>query len=393
MHEAFITQYFLKKNESIEKMEQQENLLVITIVRKTVRTFRKVAQLKMTLLTQFPSSIPIKLTSYKLSANTRRKLNETNEVIQQWLQQGFIVREIRYHRDGISVKEDHYRIGPAYIKVQQLEQQRLVAQEQQQMKELQYKAQQLELSESFQYAIEWDALPEKWSAKKRIKYIEFCLAFYALSQRKELFDFKEIGATLHDAIGGSKQFDLERKEFLAQLEHSGIDPTLYGLVSMGKIVPIFFTGNLQNDFVTYKIGAVHATTDNAVLVAPFSTTNTTLWLVENRAILTRMATEVAFLQQSNSCIICLDGQIRSAHKRLIEQLLQSSIKQTIIWTDTDSAGKTIAKNAAALIDGPVKIIGRDFKLYHSSASFEAQVQEAHEQEQQLGGVTQWMKWI
>lgn len=160
MHEAFIiTQYFLKKNESVEKIEHQENLLVIIIVRKTVRTFHKVAQLKMTVLTQFPSSIPIKLIPYKLTANTKRKLNETNEVIQQWLQQGFIVREIRYHQDGVSVREDHYRIGPAYIEVQQIEQQQLIAQGQQ-MKELQDKAQRLALLEIFQNVIEWDALSE-----------------------------------------------------------------------------------------------------------------------------------------------------------------------------------------------------------------------------------------
>lgn len=51
--------------------------------------------------------------------------------------------------------------------------------------------------------------------EKRMKYIEFCLAFYALSLQKELFDFKEIGATLHDKIGGSKVFDQQREVFSA----------------------------------------------------------------------------------------------------------------------------------------------------------------------------------
>lgn len=374
MNEAFIQAYFLKKDETIERVEQQEQLFVATIVKKTKRTFRKVAHLKLTMNTEFTSPLPKKLASYKFTPNAKRKLLETNETIQQWLQQGWIVHEIRYHIDGISVKEDYFRIGPAYIEAQQ-------------------KSEQLALPELFQKAIEWNMLPEQWTMKKRMKYIEFCLAFYALSLQKELFDFKEIGAALHDTIGGSKVFDQEREAFLAQLEQRGIDPTLYGLVSIGKIVPIYFTGNVHNSVATYSIGAVHGTTDNAVLTSPFTTTNTTLWLVENRAILTRLAVETEFLRQTNSCIVCLDGQIRSAHKQFIEQLLQSAIKQTSIWTDTDSAGITIAKYAAALVKGTVKIVGGDYELYHSIESFTAQVHEAHEQEQQLGGVEQWIKWM
>lgn len=395
MIQEFIQTNFLKKEESIEKIEQQDNLFLVTVVRKTSRTLRKVAQLKITMLSQFPSPMPKKLAIYKMTPNTKRKLNETNETIYEWLQQGWIVREIRYHIDGISVKDDYYRIGPATVQSLQLEQQKLLAQEQRHMEQLQTKAKQLKLPALFEEAIEWQTLPEKWTVKKRLKYIQFCLAFYELSQQKDLFDFKEIGATWKDAIGGSKVFDLERESFLQQLEQSSIDPSIYGLVSMGKIVPIFFTGHLHNELATYTYGAVHATTDNAVLQSPFSTTNTTLWLVENRAILTRMATEVEFLQQSNSFILCLDGQIRSAHKQLIGQLLQSSIQQTIIWTDTDMAGLTIAKHAAALVNGQLKIIGRNFVTYASIESYEQQAleQQPHEQEQQLGGVAEWRKWI
>ncbi|WP_338651836.1 DUF2399 domain-containing protein [Lysinibacillus sp. Y5S-8] len=393
MHEVFIQSYFLKKDELIEKVEQQEQLFVMTIVKKTARTFRKVAHLKLTMHTEFTSPLPKKLASYKFTPNAKRTLHESNDTIQQWLQQGWIVREIRYHTDGISVKEDYYRIGPAYIEEQQKNEQQQFTKQQQQMQALQQKAEKLALPEIFQQAIEWNALPKQWTVQKRMKYIEFCLAFYALSVQKDLFDFKEIGASLHDKIGGSKVFDQEREAFLAQLEQSRIDPTLYGLVSIGKIVPIYFTGNIQSSVATYAIGAVHATTDNAVLTSPFTTTSTTLWLVENRAILTRMAVETEFLRQTNSCIVCLDGQIRSAHKQFIEQLLQSAIKQTIIWTDTDNSGITIAKYAAALVKGSVKIVGRDYKLYHSIESYAAQVQEAHEQEQQLGGVEQWIKWM
>lgn len=394
MPEQFIQHHFLKKGEVLDKIEQDGELLVLHIMKKTARTYRKVAQFKITAQAINGNEIPEKLYKYHFTLKVKRKIDESNEQIQRWLQQGWIVREIRFNSDGISVSEEHYRIGPAYVKSLERKQLQLEERHNTQMQQLLEKAQQLKLPDIFQQAIDWDKLPEKWTNKKRMKYIEFCLALYELSQQKELFDFKEIGANLHDTIGGSKYFDAEREVFLTQLEHSGIDASFYGLVSIGKIVPIYFTGNVRNDFSTYSIGAVHATTDNAVLLSPFVTTNTTLWLVENRAILTRMAVETAFLQQTNSCVICLDGQIRSAHRLFIEQLLQSNIKQTIIWTDTDAAGVTIAKHAAKLVNGPFKIVGRDFELYQVVDSYaHAHEQNVHEQEQQLGGVAEWMKWV
>lgn len=394
MHELFIENYFMKKDEMIEKVEHEGKLHIVTIVKKTARTYRKTAQFKITSEAVTASAIPENLSPYHFTPKIKRKMNESNELLQKWLNEGWIVRELRYNVDGISVSEEYYRMGPKYLAAIEEKQIQLEQNHQLHMNKLFEKAKQLQLPEIFQSAIDWDKLPTRWSNKKRVKYIEFCLALYELSTLKDLFDFKEIGATLFDTIGGSKYFDVDRELFLTQLEESEIDVSFYGLVSSGKIVPIYFTGDLRNAFATYSIGVVHATTDNAVLLSPFETTNTTLWLVENRAILTRMSVETAFLQETNSCIICLDGQIRSAHRLLIEQLLKSNIRQTIIWTDTDAAGVTIAKHAAELVNGPVKIVGRDFRLYHSIESYaQDHVQNAHEQEQQLGGVAQWMKWV
>lgn len=395
MHELFIKKYFLKKDEVIEKVELDGNVNLVLVMKKKARTFKKVAQYKITANPiQITNEIPVELKKYKFTPKVKRKIIESNEMIQHWLNEGWIVREIRYNPDGISVKEDNYRIGPTYLTtLERMEEKRKELIENQ-LETLYKKAEKIKLPYNFQKLIKWDNLPSIWSTSKRIKFIEFCLAFYELSMQKELFDFKEIGATLHDTIGGSKYFDNEREVFLDHLEKNEIDVSYYGLVSIGKIVPIFFTGNIQNAFSTYLIGSVHATTDNAVLLSPFTTTNTTMWLVENRAILTRMAIEIEFLKESNSCIICLDGQIRSAHKKFIEQLLQSNVKKTIIWTDTDEAGVSIAKHAVELINGPVKIVGHNLKLYDSIEQFaEAHKNQIHEQEQQLGGVKDWMKWV
>jgi len=174
-----------------------------------------------------------------------------------------------------------------------------------------------------------------------------------------------------------------------------IDVEYYGVVSIGSIVPIFFTGEVRSNLARYKIGSIHATTDNTVLKSVFSTKNKRLWLVENRAILTRMAVEVEFLQETSSIIVCLDGQIKSAHKRFIKQLLESSIERAYVWTDYDAAGVTIAKHAVEHLTCPYKIIGRDNDTFTSIEAYEQSVlaKGKHEQEEQLGGVKQWLKWI
>lgn len=71
----------------------------------------------------------------------------------------------------------------------------------------------------------------------------------------------------------------------------------------------------------------------------------------------------------------------------------------IVWTDYDEAGLVIARSAVTLVKGiPTSIIARDFQEYDSIDGYELWLrrelkQGKHEQEQQLGGEKQWMKWI
>ncbi|MEC1179013.1 DUF2399 domain-containing protein [Metasolibacillus meyeri] len=391
----FVQQFILKSGEKIEKIEQHGNIQTLTIVKHSARIYKKVAQIKIAKQLANEIVVPKVLVKYKFSPKAKRQLDEPVETIYQWLSAGWIVREIRYNVDGLSVKEEVYRMGPTYMDV--LEQQQVQDQQQYnfQLTQLFTQAEALQMPQSFQKAMRFDVMPSRWNQAKRLKFIQFCIAFYQLAQRKDLFDFKEIGATYEDRIGASKMFDAEREEFLAYLEQFNIDVANYGLVSIGKIVPFYFAGHAQAALATYEIGAVHATTDNAVLQTTFITNNTTLWLVENRAILTRMATESEFLQKSNSFVLCLDGQIRSAHKQLIKQLLCSAIQQVLIWTDYDVAGLTIAKNAIQLLSCPYKIIGRYNQLFMDISLYEQWLQQEgkHEQEQQLGGREQWETWV
>src|SRR5699024_5639789 len=121
----------------------------------------------------------------------------------------------------------------------------------------------LQMPQSFQQVISIEKMPLSWSKEKKLHFIHFCIAFYELAETKDLFDFKEIGATYANRIGGSKIFDSYRDDFLTYLKNSHIDVEYYGLVSIGTIVPIYFTGQVTSNIATYDIGSVHATTDDA----------------------------------------------------------------------------------------------------------------------------------
>lgn len=70
----------------------------------------------------------------------------------------------------------------------------------------------------------------------------------------------------------------------------------------------------------------------------------------------------------------------------------------MIWTDYNIAGLTIAKHAVNLVNSSYKIIARDHQIFSNIEAYEqwllGELKTAeHEQEQQLGDVEQWMKWI
>lgn len=142
----------------------------------------------------------------------------------------------------------------------------------------------------------------EWPFAKQLSFLHFLLAVGQLAATRQRFDWKEVGAVYYKEIGGSKKFD--------------------------------------GQTARYTFGTVHATTHLAVCADTFSTTAEHLWLVENRAVLTRMAYEEHFLPATNSLLIGVDGHVRSGHRRLIQQLLihSSSLRQVLIWTDHDEAG-------------------------------------------------------
>ncbi|MDS9473102.1 DUF2399 domain-containing protein [Sporosarcina pasteurii] len=239
---------------------------------------------------------------------------------------------------------------------------------------------------------------ESWGKERVRKFTHFLMAYLRLRRRQERMEYKEIGATYYQKIGGSKEFDRYRDVFIHRLEKwLGAPIQTLGIISVGSIVPIYFTGPVLGNYSKYRIGTLHATTDIAVAEEDFRTDARILWLVENRAVLTRMAMEVPFLEDTQSIIIGVDGQIKGAHRKMIQQLCgNGSIQKVLIWVDYDKAGDVIARDLVNLIGKlPFRIIGNEGNLFATYEAFVdwSQTVPHAEQEMTLGGEEHWRKWI
>ncbi|MNJ46628.1 hypothetical protein D3C77_417630 [compost metagenome] len=231
----------------------------------------------------------------------------------------------------------------------------------------------------------------------------FTLAIIDIASDKELYDWKEIGARYYGEIGGSKAFDADKEEFIAILEEWTSKPvSMIGLISLGKITPLFFAGHLIGQWSSFLPGPVHSLTDLSIAQDQYRTNAKKLWLVENRAILTRMAAERNFVQDTSSLIICVDGHLRSSHKRFIQDVLQhSGIEQVLLWSDYDADGFLIAEEMTKVVSGYVrtlKWVCHDHQIMMSWPEYaqymkELLVQKRLEQEQVLGGGADWKRWI
>lgn len=425
---SFICQSFLKKDEQLEMPRTigEASLVDIDIVKKTARTIRRVGII--TVAREYSSIVEEPPDPLLLRWTVRKRaLLDDNQQTFDWLHKGWILKEVRLKHDGKSVERIQYRMGYllyVYLLNKQTDEHRdflnqftqyqsNAAQKMEQItylhdeRLLQLKDLGLFLSSSLQWSIndlkDHVVFPANWSLSKRINSLNFLLAFLLISSSKEIFDWKEIGAHYYPGIGGSKAFDAYKIEFLNTLESiSGHSPETLGMISGGQITPIYFAGELEGKWSNFRAGPVHALTNISVSHDHYSTSATTLWLVENRAILTRMSAEPHFLQETNSLIVCVDGHLRSAHKQFIRQLMMnSSIDQTIFWSDYDEAGLLIAGEMFQSLMGHAvrhKWICPDHSIITKWSEYEQSmkslIQEMKsEQEIILGGADDWRSWI
>ncbi|MGN7762612.1 DUF2399 domain-containing protein [Paenibacillus sp. 22594] len=425
---SFISRNYLKKDEQLEMptIISDDSLIDINIVKRTARTLRRVG-------------IIIMAWQYGLSAQEtpeqqllrwtvgKRALLDDNQQTFDWLRKGWIVKEVRFKQDGKSVDRIQYRMG-YLLYVHLLNKQRdgergLLGQfmlyqsdAARRMEQItcvtderlsQLKGLTVFLADSLGWSLsalkDQPVLPANWSVSKRIHSLHFLLAFGMISCTKEIFDWKEIGAQYYPGIGGSKAFDMSKIEFLSILETiSGHPAEALGMISGGQITPIYFAGTLKGKWSNFQAGPVHAVTNISVSQDQYLTGATTLWLVENRAILTRMSAEPHFLQETNSLIVCVDGHLRSVHQYFIRQLLHSSsIDQVILWSDYDEAGLQIAREMYHSLRGynvRHKWVCPDHSILTNWAEYQQHMESLLqymklEQEIVLGGAEDWRSWI
>ncbi|WP_194841500.1 DUF2399 domain-containing protein [Sporosarcina obsidiansis] len=395
----FLETYICKAGETIQQVSENE----WEIQKWTARTFKTMGNVLAT--QEYDTRPPEEIMKLNLKPNSRRmSLSISNELLQEALQNGWLIQEIRFKSDGRTPSSSIYRMGPGVA-----EYERLRDLETEETDELMRQSVLQELdrstahlpSEFIQQVRKFlrDVKDEESWGKERIrKFTHFLIAFLQLKHHQSQIEFKEIGATYYKKIGGSKAFDSYRDEFIRRLE-KWIDAPIseIGIVSTGTIVPIYFTGNITGQFADYSSGTVHATTEIAVMDEKFHTTAEVLWLVENRAVLTRMAKEVDFIKDTSSLIICVDGQVRGAHRKFIQQLCGNSfIRKVVIWVDYDLAGKIIARDLVSLVgEMIIRFVGNEgtvFTSYEEYVKWSETICEA-EQEMSLGGPIEWRKWI
>jgi hypothetical protein len=425
---SFICQSFLKKDEQLEmpRTTGEASLIDIDIVKRTARTIRRVGII--TVAREYSSIVedPPDQQLFRWTVGKRASLDDNQQTF-DWLHKGWILKEVRFKHDGKSVERIQYRMGYAlyvYLSNKQTDEHRdslnqftqyqsNAAQKIDQLtylhdeRLLQLKDLALFLSGSLQWDLndleEQYLFPANWSLTKRINGLNFLLAFLMISSNKEIFDWKEIGAHYYPGIGGSKVFDAYKVEFLNIMEMvSGQSLETLGMISGGQITSIYFAGDLEGTWSNFRAGPVHALTNISVSQDHYSTRATTLWLVENRAILTRMSAEPHFLQETNSLILCVDGHLRSAHKYFIRQLLLNSrIHQTIFWSDYDEAGLQIAGEMLQSLMGHAvqyKWICPDHSIITNWSEYQHSMERLlqyskSEQEIVLGEAKDWRRWI
>lgn len=391
----FLEAFICKAGETIHPVGDQE----WEIQRWTARTFKTLGNVLAS--PEYDMSPAKELIQLGLKPKSRRtELPISAELQSEALRKGWLIQEIRFKPDGRTPASIVYRMGAGLYEYERrelekaLEANRLLTQKL--LSEIstsrdilpQKLMQEMEL-----FALE-EVDSEGWGKERVYKFTHFLIAFLQLKKQQKQMEYKEIGATYYRRIGGSKEFDTYREAFITRIEKwIEVPISEIGIVSTGSIVPIYFTGDVTGEFSMYSIGVVHATTENAVTVEEYRTNAHILWLVENRAILTRMATERQFIKSTSSLVIGVDGQVRGAHRKMIQQLFRnSSIEQIMIWVDYDDAGTVIARELTGIVDGiSVRFVGTDGKVFYDHEEYSAWVNsfDDAEQEMTLGGPAEW----
>ncbi|MCA0149715.1 DUF2399 domain-containing protein [Rossellomorea vietnamensis] len=429
---SYLKKYILRSGEQLEwsEADREDRMIDMKISKRTERTYRVLGMISVsTEVFETDITLDHQLDLHAFTPRKKVKLDEGNRQTYKWLEQGWIIKEVRFEKDERTVKSSCYRMGYNLYQFEQSKQERANEKVIGEISQIKMKIEKLASSiqegcedkstsrkvgirNLIKHVLEVDSndvrrspsFSEEWKISKRLKFLHFATAVCQLSLLRQEFDWKEIGAVYYQEIGGSKEFDRVKQAFIDQLEEWVSVPVQeLGLTSLGQVTPVFFSGQLSGRYSHFSFGPVHALTSLSIANEKYKTDATVLWLVENRAIVTRMAAADGFLEQNNALIICVDGHVRSAHKNAIVQLLNNSeVKQVIIWCDYDLDGVQIANELFSVVSPftrmTYKWILPNKQVTCDKSVFDKEVRDflftnTMEQEEMMGGVALWTKWI
>lgn len=195
--------------------------------------------------------------------------------------------------------------------------------------------------------------------------VEFLLCTgYMLQVRDSGFEWKELGPVLYPGIGASKRFDRLRPQLLEFLETvSGFSPEQVGLISRGSLYSIYLVGDLT---LQSSGGGMPLQVNRQTLAAltniqveeaaAIQSRAGKVLLTENRALLLKMYKTGWLARQPHLLVVGLDGRLRGAHRRLLQELGQAAGRNFYVWVDTDAAGQSIAAAVAGILPGTLFVL-------------------------------------
>lgn len=272
----YITNTILNSGEQLDVgnlISTSSPIADIPIIRRTARTLRQVGVCSVALPEAPDYSKEMSLPATELMQWTpgkRAQLTDERQAF-EWLSEGWVVKEIRFKRDGKTVERVHYRMGYRLFAYMQGQADAVRMEQERKLDDYRSEARQIvdkwchyalcneERKEVYNPLLEWVSLsshwtveelmqttelPTSWGMPKKMKYLQFVLAFLSIAVRQDVFDWKEIGAQYIGGIGGSKVFDRDREDFIDRLEAWSEQPlAVLGMVSPGRITPSILQGS------------------------------------------------------------------------------------------------------------------------------------------------------
>jgi hypothetical protein len=364
--------------------------------------------------------------SSKCITSASRRFNMTGEqILKQYFQSGYLGIETIYKRDGLSIDTVRYgttektlncaqdaintiaQSNVEWLRKTQNQLERIVAiignnPSPEQQKIIEFVGNIIDRCCCHDNVTLSPELPWKYNSNQLPgnfhKALEFLISLLYCMEEACAFDWKEIGSCIDRSIGASKKFDNIKDQLLNLLESiTHKEPDQLGIISMGSLYPLYLCGPITMDCKTTQCSIDSNTIyclSNIQLqdIEGVQMRASRVIFTENRAVLLKMY-KTNWIQDSNSLVICIDGNLKTTHKTLFQGL--GKYAYTIpfyIWVDGDKAGRAIAQSLYD-ITPTAKLVGIQntrLQIFHGLHEW-LENKEYHNREQEniMGGIVEW----